>query len=125
MLPVKTAVKLTENFQQCNVIVCLVLTSPTYLKIDRETASTLYLTWSEPNVGGSAQRIEEYNVKWNAGNENTEGNKTVKTAFTAIERLSSNTKYSIVVAVRGTNGQPDGEASDTLYGITRKSYVSR
>ena len=96
------------------------MTSPTSLKIESETASTLYLTWSEPDVGGKAQAIEKYIVKWNAENNDTEVNKTVKTAFTAIEKLSSNTKYEIAVAVRGTNGLPDGEVDDTLYGITRK-----
>ena len=94
---------------------------PEALNLSNATSSTLQISWSFPDVGGNAQLITGYVLRWNPeNNDGSGGEKTVPHNFTTISNLSSNMKYFISVAVCDAIRGQDGEISDPFEAITCK-----
>ena len=95
---------------------------PESITANQVNASSMQISWSSPDIGGNAQPLTQYIVKWNPySNDGLGGEKNTTSNSTSIIGLTSNTQYNVTVAVRGTMGGPDGEVSDVFDAITRKN----
>ena len=82
-------------------------------------SDSLTLSWNEPDTGGGARRIRDYNVKWESGAFNGEFQVTDTSA--QINDLQPNTRYNVNVSVI-TNRNEKGFPA-TLDVTTRKSIL--
>ena len=60
-------------------------------------SDSLTLSWNEPDTGGNARRIRDYNVEWESGAFNGEFQVTDTSA--QINDLQPNTRYNVNVSV--------------------------
>ena len=94
---------------------------PESITVSNVNSSSMQISWSSPDIGGNAQPLTQYIVKWNPySNDGSGGEKNTTSNSTSIIGLTSNTQYNVTVAVRGTMGGPDGEVSDVFETITCK-----
>jgi len=70
---------------------------PTSLLVEEITSQSFIVNWEEPDEGGGAREIKEYNVTWRS-NHNSCGSKIVNETNTTVLGLLSNTKYEVFVA---------------------------
>ena len=95
---------------------------PETTTVSNVNSSSMQISWSSPDIGGNAQPLTQYIVRWNPhSNDGSGGEKLATSNSTLIIGLTSNTQYNVTVAVRGTMGGPDGEVSDVYDAITRKN----
>ena len=65
--------------------------------ISTPLSDSLTLSWNEPDTGGGARTLRDYNVKWESGAFNGEFQVTDTSA--QINGLQPNTKYNVNVSV--------------------------
>ena len=96
---------------------------PESITASNANSSSMQISWLSPDIGGNAQPLTQYIVRWNPhSNDGSRGEKLATSNSTSIIGLTSNTQYNVTVAVRGTMGRRDGEISDVYDAITCKNF---
>lgn len=91
----------------------LVFQEPSSLTIEETTtASSIFLSWNEPPVGGGEQGVKEYVISWSSDGV-SDDNVTVSSTFAEISPLQSNRNYAISVAARGDADEAIGDMAFT------------